>query len=55
MNSKRGRVLAYGLVTRYGPQSVASRVCFAPNCNIFSVLSIFKCNLGETNDKFVAS
>ena len=25
------------------------------NCNIFSVLSIFKRNSGETNDKFIAS
>ena len=26
---------------------------FVPNCNIFSVLSIFKCNPGKTNDKFI--
>ena len=28
---------------------------FSQNCNICSVLSIFKCNSGETNDKFIAS
>ena len=26
-----------------------------PNCNIFSVLCIFKCNPGKTNDKFIIS
>ena len=25
------------------------------NCNIFSVVSIFKCNPGKANDKFIAS
>ena len=33
----------------------ARRECFAPNCNIFSVLSIFECNPGKTNDKFIIS
>ena len=28
---------------------------FVPNCNIFSVLSIFKYNPGKTNDKFDTS
>ena len=28
---------------------------FVPNCNIFSVSNIFKCNPGKTNDKFIIS
>ena len=47
----------YGLVTRYGPQSVASATWlispefFAPNCNSFSVSSIF--NRKQNKDKQV--
>ena len=33
----------------------ALREFFLPNCNIFSVLSIFQCNQGETNNKFITS
>ena len=52
---------------RYGPQSVASASGFnfwmsrtsrnflPQNCDIFSVLSIFKYNPGKANNKFITS
>ena len=52
-------LLVYGLVTRYGPQSVASSSGFffflVPNCDILSVSSVFKCNPGRTSNKFITS
>ena len=56
-SSKESDELLYTvLVARYGPQSVnLLRWNLSQNCNIFSVLSIFKYNVGKTNDKFITS
>ena len=55
----------YGLVARYGPQSVANvngmtcharRELFVPKLQDFlGILGIFKCNPGKTNNKFITS
>ena len=64
---RKRRVIVYGSVSRYGPQSVVNLLrwnathvknCLSQNCNIFSVLSIsyLSINPGETNNKlFITS
>ena len=63
-SKRKRRIIVYGLVTRYGPQSeqevnhlaLERRLdenCLPQNCNILSVLSVFKYNSGKTNNQFV--
>ena len=45
----------YGLTSCAAMTCHARRGFFVPNCNIFSVLNVFKCNPGKTDDKFIVS
>ena len=54
-SNERLRDIRLPLTSWAGMTCHARREFFVSNCNIFSVLSIFRCNPGRTNDKFITS